>query len=89
MYVLLGQAPIDWEPVDVTPVQGLDGTFGIPQSAIDSVHKNKIGLKGPLATPVGKGHRSLNLALRKYVNLLYCSSIKLLHKSFHTQILVM
>lgn len=51
--------------VDVTPVKGPDGKFGIPQSAIDSVNKNKVGLKGPLMTPVGKGHRSLNLALRK------------------------
>ena len=57
--------PVDWETVDVTPVRGPDGLFGIPQSAIDSVNKNQIGLKGPLMTPVGKGHRSLNLALRK------------------------
>lgn len=51
--------------MDVTPVRGPDGSFGIPQAAIDSVNKNKVGLKGPLMTPVGKGHRSLNLALRK------------------------
>lgn len=31
--------------------------------------KNKIGLKGPLATPIGKGHRSLNLEIRKYTNI--------------------
>lgn len=59
------QVPIEWEVVDVTPVKGPDGKFGIPQSAIDSINRNKIGLKGPLMTPVGKGHRSLNLALRK------------------------
>lgn len=59
------QVPIDWEVVDVTPVKGPDGKFGIPQAAIDSVKKNQVGLKGPLATPIGKGHRSLNLALRK------------------------
>ena len=35
------------------------------QAAIDSVNKHKIGLKSPLMTPVGKGFRSLNLALRK------------------------
>lgn len=62
-YVL--QVPIEWEVVDVTPVRGPDGKFGIPQDAIDSVNKNTVGLKGPLMTPVGKGHRSLNLALRK------------------------
>ena len=58
-------APIDWEPVDVTPVKGIDGKFRIPQKAIDSVNATRIGLTGPLATPVGKGHQSLNLALRK------------------------
>lgn len=59
-------APIEWEAVDVTPVKGVDGKFRIPQKAIDSVEGTKIGLKGPLATPIGKGHQSLNLALRKY-----------------------
>lgn len=63
------KVPIEWETVDVTPVKGPDGKFGIPQAAIDSVNRNKIGLKGPLMTPVGKGHRSLNLALRKEFNL--------------------
>ena len=28
-----------------------------------------IGLKGPMTTPIGKGHRSLNLTLRKELNL--------------------
>ena len=36
----------------------------ILQAAIDSVNTHKIGLKSPLMTPVGKGFRSLNLALR-------------------------
>ncbi|CAN7943106.1 unnamed protein product, partial [Ixodes hexagonus] len=72
--------PIQWEVVDVTPVKGPDGKFGIPQKAIDSVNKNKIGLKGPLMTPIGKGHRSLNLALRQafnlYANVRPCRSIE-------------
>jgi len=62
-------APIDWEVVDVTPVRGPDGKFGIPKEALDSVNRNHVGLKGPLMTPIGKGHRSLNLALRKELNL--------------------
>lgn len=60
--------PIEWEVVDVTPVKYPDGKFGIPPKAIESVLKNKIGLKGPLATPIGKGHRSLNLEIRKSVS---------------------
>ncbi|CAG9825709.1 unnamed protein product [Phaedon cochleariae] len=60
--------------------QGPDGKFGIPQAAIESVNRNKVGLKGPLMTPIGKGHRSLNLALRKefnlYANVRPCRSLE-------------
>ena len=72
--------PIAWEPVDVAPVRNPDGTMGIPKAAIDSVNKNKIGLKSPLMTPIGKGFRSLNLQLRKefslYANVRPCKSIE-------------
>ena len=41
--------------------------------------RNGVGLKGPFATPIGKGHRSLNLTLRKalnlYANVRPCTSI--------------
>merc|ERR1719297_554569 len=74
------EVPIDWEPVDVTPVRYPDGTMGIPKEVIDSVNRNKVGLKSPLMTPVGKGFRSLNLALRKtfnlYANVRPCRSIE-------------
>ncbi|GIX96207.1 probable isocitrate dehydrogenase subunit alpha, mitochondrial [Caerostris extrusa] len=74
-----GQVSIEWEIEDVTPVRGPDGRFGIPQRAIDSINKNTIGLKGPLETPIGKGHRSLNLAIRQafhlYANVRPCRSI--------------
>lgn len=44
----------------------------LPAETCDSITRNKIALKGPLTTPVGKGFRSINVALRKefdlYVN---------------------
>ncbi|KAF1350191.1 isocitrate dehydrogenase [NAD] subunit 2, mitochondrial [Delphinella strobiligena] len=71
-------APIKWEPVDVTP-QLKDGRTVIPDSAIESIQKNYVALKGPLATPIGKGHVSLNLTLRRtfnlFANLRPCKSI--------------
>jgi isocitrate dehydrogenase (NAD+) len=74
------KAPIDWDPVDVTPVKGRDGLFRIPNKCIDLMHTNKVGLKGPLETPIGKGHRSLNLAVRKefnlYANVRPCRSLE-------------
>lgn len=42
-------------------------TLQIP--AIESIRATKIALKGPLATPVGGGHRSVNVALRKEFDL--------------------
>ncbi|KAL9051865.1 MAG: hypothetical protein Q9162_005755 [Coniocarpon cinnabarinum] len=60
--------PIKWEPVDVTPTLK-DGRTVIPDEAIQSVTRNYVALKGPLATPIGKGHVSLNLTLRRTFNL--------------------
>lgn len=60
--------PIEWEPVDVTPVL-INGKTTLPQEAVDSVNRNLVALKGPLATPVGKGHTSMNLTLRRAFNL--------------------
>ncbi|CAG9944378.1 unnamed protein product [Clonostachys rosea f. rosea IK726] len=62
------KTPITWESVDVTPILK-DGKTAIPDAAIENINKNKIALKGPLATPIGKGHVSLNLTLRRTFNL--------------------
>lgn len=73
--------PIAWETVDVKPVpiEGQPGKFEIPKTALDIIRKNKIGLKGPLATPIAGGYTSLNLLLRKtfnlYANVRPCRSI--------------
>lgn len=44
----------------------------LPQQVLDSISRTKVALKGPLTTPIGKGFRSVNVALRKefdlYVN---------------------
>lgn len=41
----------------------------IPQSLFDSIKKNKIGIKGPITTPIGHGFRSINVELRKKFDL--------------------
>lgn len=60
--------PIEWELCDVTPLL-INGRTTIPQPAVDLINKNLVALKGPLATPIGKGHQSLNLTLRRTFNL--------------------
>lgn len=62
-------APLVFEPVDVTPVMNEHGVQSVPQAVIDSMERTKLGLKGPLMTPIGKGFRSLNLILRVLFNL--------------------
>jgi isocitrate dehydrogenase (NAD+) len=76
------QVPITWE---VANVQGgvLSG------DVLQSVRQNKLGLKGPLATPIGGGFTSLNLALRRsfdlYANVRPCNSI-VGHKTRHDNV---
>ncbi|MBX3173493.1 MAG: NAD-dependent isocitrate dehydrogenase [Gemmatimonadaceae bacterium] len=41
----------------------------IPESTLESIKRTKLALKGPLETPVGKGFRSINVALRKEFDL--------------------
>jgi isocitrate dehydrogenase (NAD+) len=41
----------------------------LPEEVIASIRKTKVGLKGPITTPVGKGFRSANVALRKSLDL--------------------
>ncbi len=64
---------IDWE--EAAAGEEAFRKFGtpLPQETVESLRKNKVGLKGPLTTRVGTGYRSLNVAMRQqldlYVNL--------------------
>jgi len=44
----------------------------LPDSVFDSITKNRVALKGPVTTPVGSGFRSVNVALRKGLDLYAC-----------------
>ena len=41
----------------------------VPDRVLESIRRNKVGIKGPLTTPVGTGFRSANVALRKALDL--------------------
>ncbi len=41
----------------------------LPEDVIESIKRTKVGLKGPVTTPVGKGQRSANVSLRKKLDL--------------------
>lgn len=63
---------IDWEiaeaGADIIPKYGTP----LPESTLASIRKNKIALKGPLTTPIGTGFRSVNVAIRKELDLYAC-----------------
>lgn len=51
----------------------------LPKRVLDSIRKNKVALKAPVTTPIGKGFRSVNVQLRKdldlYANLRPCKNL--------------
>lgn len=51
----------------------------LPQRVLESIKKNKVALKAPVTTPIGKGFRSVNVQLRKdldlYANLRPCKNL--------------
>ena len=44
----------------------------LPEQVLESIRRNKVAIKGPITTPVGTGFRSVNVALRKELNLYCC-----------------
>jgi isocitrate dehydrogenase (NAD+) len=62
-------ASIDWEPAaagaGAIPAHGAP----LPEATLESIRRNRICLKGPLATPIGGGYRSVNVALRQEFDL--------------------
>ena len=44
----------------------------LPGPVLDSIRRNKVAIKGPITTPVGTGFRSVNVALRKELDLYCC-----------------
>ncbi|MBR6126317.1 isocitrate/isopropylmalate dehydrogenase family protein [bacterium] len=70
---------IDWDiqtaGADVIEKEGVP----LPDRVIESVKKNKVALKSPVTTPIGKGFRSVNVQLRKdldlYANLRPCCNL--------------
>src|SRR5262249_47048035 len=59
---------IDWEEIDARAAEG-SGASVLNQTAVDSVRRNGVALKGPMATAVAGGAPSVNVALRKTLDL--------------------
>eukprot|EP01135_Chromosphaera_perkinsii_P005398 Nk52_evm3s346 gene=Nk52_evmTU3s346 len=64
-----GRVPVVFEEVDVVPELDLTGKAITPLEAIESIERNKVAIKGPLRTPIGKGFVSNTVALRRHFGL--------------------
>src|SRR6202790_620559 len=60
---------IDWEISELNAELILKTGESLPQSVVDSLERTRVGLKGPVTTPIGGGFASVNVALRKKLDL--------------------
>ncbi|MET4105882.1 isocitrate/isopropylmalate family dehydrogenase [Hymenobacter sp. UYP22] len=63
------QVPVQWEEQNAGQTTFDQSGELLPQALLTSLEKNKVALKGPITTPVGKGFRSINVTLRQKYNL--------------------
>lgn len=63
---------IEWD--EVLAGEGAQEKYGdvLPESVLTSIKKNKVALKGPIITPIGRGFRSVNVAIRQALDLYAC-----------------
>ena len=61
--------PIDWDRHDAGLIAFERTGETMPAALLDSIRKNKVALKGPVTTPVGEGFTSVNVGLRKALEL--------------------
>ncbi len=62
----------EWDVVEAgVDIMETAGT-PLPDNVLASIRKNKVALKGPITTPIGTGFRSVNVALRKELDLYAC-----------------
>jgi len=62
-------ARIEWVEMPVTPAVDGHRNESDMHSIVESIQQTRVAMKGPITTPVGTGHRSINVALRKALDL--------------------
>jgi isocitrate dehydrogenase (NAD+) len=64
--------PIEWEVAEAGAQVVEEYGTPLPDRVLDSIRRNKVAIKGPITTPVGFGFRSVNVTLRKELDLYAC-----------------
>ncbi|MGE3845178.1 MAG: isocitrate/isopropylmalate dehydrogenase family protein, partial [Vicinamibacterales bacterium] len=60
---------IDWDRHDAGQLAVDQGGTTLPEALLESIRARKVALKGPVTTPVGHGYTSVNVGLRKALDL--------------------
>ena len=63
------ELPVEWEKFSAGAAALQEYGTTLPEPLLESIKKNKAALKGPLTTPIGEGFTSVNVGLRKPLNL--------------------
>ncbi len=67
-----GERKIEWKELDAGE-KGYEKTGKwLPEESLEAIRQHVVAIKGPLTTPVGKGIRSLNVAIRQVLDLYAC-----------------
>jgi len=69
MAVMASGAEIEWERVELSARIIEETRKDLPEWVVESLERTRVGLKGPVTTPVGEGYQSVNVALRKRLDL--------------------
>ena len=60
---------VEWERVEIGAAAHAKSGELLPKAVFESLERTHVGLKGPTATPIASGHRSINVTLRKKLDL--------------------
>lgn len=63
------QVPIRWETAEAGLACVEKYGNGLPAETLEQIRQNKVALKGPTTTPIGGGHKSVNVTIRKSLDL--------------------
>ncbi len=80
------EAPIDFHRAEAGLACAEKHGTPLPDPTLDSIRRNRVAIKGPTTTPIGAGHRSVNVAIRKALDLFAsvrpCRSLPGVHTRF-------
>jgi len=62
-------AKLAWEVAEAGEEAAAAKGTPLPPATLESIRRNRVAIKGPISTPIGSGYRSVNVALRKELDL--------------------